>query len=219
MAILSHELRNMLAPIATALHVYSRTAEPERDPELLEIAMVHTHRASRLVDDIFDATRLVTGKLKLHREIIDLRDIAQLVVRSVSPELQRRHQELRVTICNESLPLYADPLRLEQVCMNLFHNASKHTPEHSCIWLQVRRENNSAVLQVRDSGCGMKPELISNIFDFYSQGETDGHGPGGLGVGLALAKSFVELHGGTIKAHSDGPGCGADFTVTLPCTH
>jgi signal transduction histidine kinase len=219
MAIVSHELRNMLAPVVMALDVYTRTAADERDSELLQIATDRSHQLSRLIDDLFDACRLATGKVQLSREVIDFRDIVKRSVQAVRPAIKSRCQDLLVTRSDESLPLYADPLRLEQVCLNLLNNAAKFTPEGGCIWLRLSRENKSAVLEVRDSGCGIKREQIPHLFDFFSRaGGGNGRATSGLGIGLAVTKSLVELHGGTIEAASQGRGCGADFTVTFPCT-
>jgi signal transduction histidine kinase len=219
LAIASHELRNMLAPVVMALDVYSRTATDEHDPELLQIATVHSHQLSRLIDDLFDACRLATGKVQLSREVVEFNNVVRRTVQAVSPAMKLRRQDLLVTRCDEPLPLYADPLRLEQVCLNLLSNATKFTPDGGCIWLRLSRENKSAVLQVRDSGCGIRPEQIPHLFDYFSRtGEGQGRASSGLGIGLALVKSLVDLHGGTIEAASDGPGCGADFTVTFPCT-
>jgi signal transduction histidine kinase len=218
LAIVTHELRNMLAPVVMTLDVYSRTAADDSDRELLETARERSHKLSRLIDDLFDACRLATGKVQLSREDVDLRDVVKRSIQAVSPTIKGRSQDLLVTRCDETLPLYADPLRLEQVCLNLLNNATKFTPQGGCIWLRLRRENKSAILDVRDSGCGITPEQIPYLFDFFSRAvEGDGRASSGLGIGLALAKSLVELHGGTIEAQSDGRGCGADFTVSLPC--
>jgi signal transduction histidine kinase len=219
MAIASHELRNMLAPVVMALDAYSRAAADRPDPELIQIATDRSHQLSRLIDDLFDACRLASGKVQLSREVVDLRDVVKRSVQAVRPAIKSRCQDLIVTSCDEPLPLHADPLRLEQVCLNLLQNATKYTPKGGCIWFRVRREDKSAVLEVRDSGCGITPEQLPYLFDFFSRAvEGDGRASSGLGIGLALAKSLVELHGGTIEAKSDGRGCGADFTVSLPCT-
>jgi signal transduction histidine kinase len=218
MAIVSHELRNMLAPVVMTLDVYSRSAAEERDAELLQIATDRSHQLSRLIDDLFDACRLATGKVRLSREVVDFGDVVKRSVQAVSPAIKDRCQDLLVERCDESLMVYADPLRLDQVCLNLLNNATKYTQDGGCIWLRLRRENKSAILEVRDSGCGIKREQIPHLFDFFSRdGDGDGRASSGLGIGLALTKSLVELHGGTIEAQSDGPGCGADFTVTFPC--
>jgi len=170
-----------------------------------------------LVDDLFDASRLASGKVKLCQETIDARGIAEQTIRTLTPAIRVCRQQLLVTRCNEPLWLNADPLRLEQVFLNLLSNAIKYTPEGGCIWFKQHRENNSAVFQVRDSGCGIRSELLPYIFDFFAQADDgDGHASSGLALGLAVAKSIVEMHGGKIDADSEGPGCGADFTIRFP---
>jgi two-component system, sensor histidine kinase len=218
LAVVAHEMRNMLAPIVMALDGYSQSAIDDRDPELLKIATERSRQLSRLIDDLLDAYRLASDKVQLNREKIDLRDIAKRTIQAISPVVDGRRQDLLVTLCDSPLPVYADPLRLEQVFMNLLDNATKNTPQRGCIWVRLYWENNSSVFEVRDSGCGIKFEFIPHLFDFFSRdGDLLAHGSGGLGIGLAVAKSFVELHGGTIEVQSDGPDCGADFKVTLPC--
>jgi signal transduction histidine kinase len=211
-------LRNVLSPIVTSLDCLIEYSENEAQAELLRIASQHARQLSRLIDDLFDASRLASGKLQLRRETVDVQTIAERSIQSVTPATIERRQQLLVTRCDSVLWLHADPLRLEQVFLNLLNNATKYTPTGGCIWVQLRRENDSAVFQVRDSGCGMKPELIPYMFDFFSQADDDNGrvASGGLGIGLAMVRSLVEMHGGTVEAHSDGAGCGADFTVRLP---
>ena len=218
MAVVSHELRNMLAPIVAALDLCTYTPRNEADSEYLDIAAKHARQLSRLIDDLFDASRLASGKVQLRRENIDLRNIAERSIQAVKPAMKERGQELFVTWHDSALWVNADPLRLEQVFLNLLNNAVKYTPEGGCIWLRLWQEKRRAAFQVRDSGRGICPELLPRIFDFFSQAD-EGNGrvsSSGLGIGLAVTKSLVELHGGTVAAHSDGPGCGADFTVRLP---
>jgi signal transduction histidine kinase len=217
-AVAGHELRNVLSPIVTSLDCLVQYSENETQAELLRIAAQHARQLSRLIDDLFDASRLASGKFQIRRETVDMRTVAERSIQAVMPATIERRQELLVTICDSPLWLNADPLRLEQVFLNLLNNAAKYTPHGGCIWVQLSRENDSAVFQVRDSGCGIKRELIPYIFDLFSQAN-DGNGhehSGGLGIGLAMVKSLVELHGGTVVAHSDGPDCGADFTVRIP---
>ena len=217
-AVASHELRNVLSPIVMSLDCLVQYSESETEFELLTIAAQHARQLSRLIDDLFDASRLATGKFQLRREPIDMRDIAERSIQAVTPATIERRQDLLVTRCDSPLSLNADPLRLEQVFLNLLNNATKYTPKGGCIWVRLSRETDSAVFQVRDSGCGIKPELLPYIFDFFSQADNgDGHDSrGGLGIGLAMVQSLVEMHGGTVEARSDGPGCGADFTVRMP---
>jgi signal transduction histidine kinase len=205
----------MLAPIVTALDAYTRTKDSES--ELVQIAAEHARQLSRLIDDLFDVSRLASGKVQLRRESIDLRNIADRSIQAVKLTIEKRGQELLVTRYDSPLWLNADPLRLEQVFLNLLSNAIKHTPKGGCIWLRLWRENGSAVFQVRDSGCGIQREQLPRVFDLFSQSDNGNNDvASGLGVGLALVKSVVEMHDGTVEAHSDGPGCGADFTVRLP---
>jgi signal transduction histidine kinase len=217
MAVMSHELRNMLAPIVMALEIHSQTTKDTGDSEFLRMATQRARQLSRLIDDLFDACRTATGKVQLRCETIDLRDVVDRSIAAVQAAVIDRKQELLVTRSAEPLWLSADSLRLEQVCVNLLKNANKYTPRGGCIWVQMKREPRTAVFQVRDSGCGFSAELVPRLFNFFSQEvDGDGHSPSGLGIGLALAKSLVEAHRGTIEAHSDGPGRGADFTVRLP---
>jgi signal transduction histidine kinase len=217
MAVMSHELRNMLAPIVMALEIHTQTAKDTGDSEFLRMATQRARQLSRLIDDLFDACRTATGKVQLRYELIDLRDVVDRSVAAVQAGVVDRKQELIVARCDEPLWLKADALRLEQVCINLLKNANKYGPRGGCIWVHVKREQNKALFQVRDSGCGISAEMLPRLFEFFSQAvDGDGHSPSGLGIGLALAKSLVDAHGGTIEAHSDGPGRGADFTVRLP---
>ena len=216
-AVTGHELRNLLAPIVTSLDVLIESADSESTADLVLVAKQHTQQLSRLIDDLIDASRLALGKVQLCRETLDLRSIVERSLHAVRPVTQQRNQQLLVTWCDSPLWLRADPLRLDQIVLNLLNNAVKFTPEGGCVWVQLRREENSAVFQVRDSGCGIRRELLPRIFDFFSQAETNGRfTKSGLGIGLAMVRSLVELHDGTVVAHSDGPGCGADFVVRLP---
>ena len=217
-AVAGHELRNVLAPIVTSLDCLVEYSENETQAELLRIAAKHAKQLGHLIDDLFDASRLASGKLQLRHETIDMRSIADRSIQSVTPATIERRQQLLLTRCDSPLWLHADPLRLEQVFLNLLSNATKYTPKGGCIWVQLSRENDRAIFQVRDSGSGIKPELIPYMFDFFSQADGDkGHAAsGGLGIGLAMVKSLVELHGGTVDAQSDGPDRGAEFTVRLP---
>jgi signal transduction histidine kinase len=216
-AVAGHELRNVLSPVVAALDVLIHSSPDETQAELLRMASQHARQLSRLIDDLFDASRLASGKVRLCQETIDGRKIAEGSIQAVTPAVRQRGQQLLVTRCDDPLWLNADPLRFEQILLNLLNNAVKFTPEGGCIWFKQLRDDNAAVFQVRDSGRGIQPEALPRIFDFFSRADDgDGRAPSGLGVGLAVVKSLVEMHGGTIKAHSDGPGCGADFTVRLP---
>jgi signal transduction histidine kinase len=194
-----------------------QSSRDETQAELLKMASQHSRQLSRLIDDLFDASRLASGKVRLCQEPTDVRSIVEQSIQAVTPAIKQSGQQLLVTRCDTPLWINADPLRFEQIFLNLLNNAVKYTPEGGCIWVKQQRENNTAVFQVRDSGCGIQSDALRCIFDFFSRTE-DGNGraPSGLGIGLAVVKSLVEMHGGTIQAHSDGPGCGADFTVRFP---
>ncbi len=216
-AVAGHELRNVLSPIVTSLVYLVGHTDDDNRAELLRIAAQHAQQLSRLIDDLFDASRLASGNVQLCKEVVDVRVIAERSIQAFAPAIRLREQQLRVTRCASPLWLNADPLRIEQVFLNLLNNAVKFTPEGGSIWFQQQRENNFAVFQIKDSGCGIRSEQLPFIFDFYSRAETgNGHASSGLGIGLAVVKSLVELHEGNIEAHSDGSGCGADFTVRLP---
>jgi signal transduction histidine kinase len=216
-AVAGHELRNLLSPIVSSLDVLVLSSPDDGHTELLRIAADHARQLSRLIDDLFEASRLGMGKIQLRREPIDVRSIVDESIQTVTPSIRERGQELLVSRCDAPLWVSADPLRMKQVFLNLLNNATKYTPAAGCIWLQLNREHDLAVVQVRDSGCGIQPEILPSIFDLFSQADNgDVHVTGGLGIGLAMVKALVELHGGTVAAHSDGPECGADFTVRLP---
>jgi signal transduction histidine kinase len=217
-AVAGHELRNLLAPVVTSLDMLTQWPDDGQHKELLSVAAQHAKQLSRLIDDLFDGSRLASGKFQLRRESLDVRSIVERSIQAIQPAVELRRQRLLVTRCDSPLWLNADPLRIEQVLVNLLSNAVKFTPKGGCIWFQTRQENGSAVFEVRDSGCGIQPDQLPHIFDFFSQAP-DGNGQApisGLGIGLALVKSLVELHDGTVAARSEGPNCGADFIVRLP---
>jgi signal transduction histidine kinase len=216
-AVAGHELRNLLSPIVTSLDCLVAYSESETQADLMRIAAQHAKQLARLIDDLFDASRLASGNFQLRQESIDVRTIVERSIQAVRPAIRLRDQQLLVTRCDVPLLLNADPLRCEQIFVNLLNNAVKYTAEGGCIWFKQHRENDSAIFQVRDSGCGIQSEVLPRIFDFFSRADDgDSHSATGLGIGLAVVKSLVEMHGGTIEAHSEGPGCGSDFTVRLP---
>jgi two-component system CheB/CheR fusion protein len=172
---------------------------------------------TRLVDDLLDVARITRGTIRLQKETIDLAAVVGHAVESVRPLIELERHELLVSLPPEPVYLEADPTRLEQVLTNLLHNAAKFTEPDGRIWLTAECDNAEVVLCVRDSGIGIAPELLPSIFDMFTQaGRTLDHSQGGLGIGLALVRRLVELHGGSVRAHSDGPGKGSEFWVRLP---
>ena len=218
LAMLSHELRNPLAPIMTAVHLLNL----ERDESSIQhqartIIERQVGQLSHLVDDLLDISRVTTGKIRLHEENTDLRGIVEQAIEATCPLIEQRKHELTVSLPLDPLWLRADATRIEQVVVNLLNNAAKYTDEGGHIWLSAQQEDNYAVLRVRDTGVGISPELLPNIFDLFSQGNrTLDRSQGGLGIGLTLAQKIVEMHRGTVDAKSAGIGQGSEFTVRLP---
>jgi CheY-like chemotaxis protein len=218
LALLGHELRNPLAPISNALQVLklrgADAAITERARGVMERQLEHM---VRLVDDLLDVSRIMSGKVELRRERVDLMTVIARAVETAQPAIDAARHELTLQLSPESLWVDGDIVRLSQVIANLLNNAAKYTNEGGQITLNASREGEEAVLRVSDDGIGIKPELLPRIFDMFFQAErrtTDAQG--GLGIGLSLVKGLVELHGGRVEAHSKGPGCGSEFVVGLP---
>ncbi|MGC8643162.1 MAG: ATP-binding protein, partial [Isosphaeraceae bacterium] len=217
LAVLSHELRNPLAPIQTALDLLELKYREEADPELAIIAR-QVHQLKRLVDDLRDMSRISRGKVDLQTAAVELGAVASQAVEAVRPVFDEQKQHLQISIARGAIYIEADPTRMEQVLVNLLLNASRYTPRRGQVWLEVDLEREQAVIRVRDTGIGMEPELLPKVFDLFQQGERRiGRSPVGSGIGLNLAKKLVELHGGTITASSAGPNQGSEFVVRLPC--
>lgn len=218
LAILSHELRNPLAPLMNVLEIMKReevdAGLPERVREVMERQLDHL---VRLVDDLLDVSRISRGKIELRREQVDLGRVVRDAIETVHPLCERNEHELDVELPTTPVYVDADPVRLTQAVGNLLNNASKYTERGGRIELTVRVEDSHAVIGVRDDGIGIDPEQLPRIFDMFSQGEDPLRRSGsGLGIGLALVRSLVELHGGVVEARSAGLGRGSEFTVRLP---
>jgi PAS domain S-box-containing protein len=214
LATLAHELRNPLAPLriaVDALRLADKGAAPA--PRLLEVMDRQLNHLSRLVDDLLDVSRITRGKVQLRLETCDARDvIAQSVENAVAGETAHRQYHLHLP--DAPLMIQCDPVRIAQVLDNLLGNAGKFTREDGHIWITAERTVNTARIFVRDDGGGMDADLLGEIFDLFRQGD-DARG-GGLGIGLTLTRSLLELHGGTIEARSPGRGKGSEFIVNLP---
>ena len=218
LAVLSHELRNPLAPIQTAVDLLEQAGTSGAGSER-ELAMIkrQVQNLKRLVDDLLDVSRISRGKIELRKELVELATVVAQAVEAVRPLFDEHHQELHVSIPEESILLEADPTRLEQILSNLLINAAKYTPQGGRIWLDVEQSQSEVVIHVRDTGIGIEPDLLPKVFDLFLQGERRvGLSHEGGGIGLSLAKNLVELHGGTITAHSQGPDMGSEFVVKLP---
>src|SRR5687767_13141378 len=219
LAMLSHELRNPLAPIRNAVEVIRRLAPP--DPKLTMARDVVDRQVTllaRLVEELLDVSRISLGKIALKKEPVDLARIIAHSVETARPLIDARGQALAVSVPAAPVWLSADFARLSQVVSNLLNNASKYTGEGGRIELTANAEEGEATIVVRDNGVGIEAQLLHKVFDLFVQGERAlDRGQGGLGIGLTLVKRLVELHNGRVEAASDGPGRGAIFTVMLPC--
>jgi PAS domain S-box-containing protein len=219
LATLAHELRNPLAPIRNAVHVLKQLGShtEERDRKLLAIADRQVQHLIRLVDDLLDFSRISRGKVELIKEKVDLSDVLRHAIETAQPVLQSGGHEFITELPEEPITIDGDAIRLAQVFANLLDNAAKYTEHGGSITLTAERRGSEAVVTIRDSGVGIPGEMLPEIFTYFAQVDrTLGRARGGLGIGLALVRSLLQLHGGTVEAHSEGEGCGSVFTVRLP---
>jgi PAS domain S-box-containing protein len=217
-AVLAHELRGPLAPIRNCARLLLLLEQA--DPRVAEAAAVIERQAGqvgRLIDDLLEASRAGQGKLQLRKGPVELAAVVGQAVEACRPALERKGQRLAVSLPAGPVRLSADPARLVQVFGNLLTNASKYTDEGGQVWVAAEAAAAEVVVRVRDSGVGIPAELLPRVFDLFAQagGESD-RSEGGLGIGLAVVKGLVELHGGSVEAHSEGPGRGSEFVVRLP---
>ena len=217
-AILAHELRNPLAPIRAAVDVMSLM--PLDHPQLRwarEVIDRQTTHLSRLVDDLLDVSRISRGTIKLNRESLTLRTILDRSVEAAQPIISAHHHELQIECLAEHATVEGDPTRLVQILSNLLNNAAKYMQASGTILLRAHVDQTHAVFSVKDSGIGLTAEALPKLFNLFSRvHEDEGLLPSGLGIGLALVRQLVELHGGTVNATSPGPNRGSEFTVRLP---
>ena len=215
LAMLGHELRNPLAPILNALDLMALRS-PDLHVRERTIIDRQVHHLVRLVDDLLDITRITRGKTKLHRKPVELADIVAKAVEMTSPLFKQRGHDLRVDVpCG--LIVDGDADRLAQVVANLMTNAAKYTDPSGQISITGRSEDGEVALRVRDNGIGIAPEMLPRVFDVFAQeSQALDRARGGLGLGLAIVRSLVELHGGSVAAASAGIGRGSEFTVRLP---
>jgi signal transduction histidine kinase/ActR/RegA family two-component response regulator len=218
LAILAHELRNPLAPLSNSLEVL-RLAE--NSSELMEqtrgVMERQVRQMVRLVDDLMDVSRMTRGKIELRRERTELAAVLESAVETARPVIEASGHELTVTLPPEPVFLDADPSRLAQVFSNLLNNAAKYTEQAGQIGLIALRQEGEVVVKVRDTGIGIPGDVLPRIFDIFTQGDRSlERAQGGLGIGLSIVRGMVELHGGSVMAHSAGPGQGSELTVRLP---
>jgi signal transduction histidine kinase len=218
LAMLSHELRNPLAPIRTGVELLKGTdTSPTVRAEVHRVVERQMTHLVRLIDDLLDVTRINTGKLTLQLQRVDLRDTVEQAVDVVRREVAHLRHELAVMLPSDPVEVEGDPTRLAQVAANLIQNACKYTPRGGQISVVVREDGDRAELRVRDNGVGIPPEFLPRIFDKFEQVAPPAQTPaGGLGLGLALVRGIVTLHGGSVEAISGGPEHGSEFIVRLP---
>src|SRR5690606_18794562 len=215
LAMLAHELRNPTAALTTATELLGRLTSDETIDELRQMIERQLNHLTRLVDDLLDTSRITTGRIILQRRRIDLRDILRHSLETSRPLISSRGHEVSCVEPGEPVLVEADPVRLAQVVTNLLNNAAKFTPPGGRIELRVDRRDNEAVVAVHDSGVGIAPESLPHLFDRQRRVDEPRH-DAGLGLGLSLVKRLVELHGGTVEAHSEGLSRGATFVIRLP---
>ena len=218
LATLAHELRNPLAPIRNALEIMRLTPEAQRQANARSIVERQVAQMVHLVDDLLDVSRISRGKLELRREVTDLGRVIQSAIETSRPLIEASRHELAVQLpLPQTLMVDADVTRLCQVVSNLLNNAAKYTPEGGRIDIVAQREGDQAVVTVRDSGMGIPAAMLPRVFEMFTQiDHAAERSQGGLGIGLALVKQLVAMHGGAVAAQSDGPGQGSTFTVRLP---
>jgi signal transduction histidine kinase len=218
LAMLGHELRSPLAAIRNGIHLLSRQAHDTPAPQKLQ-AMLERQvgRVTQLVDDLLDVSRITQGCLHLQRERTDLRDVVSNAIQTLESDIKQRNHRLTTALPDAPVWLQADPGRLEQVFVNLLANASKYTDMGGELTVVVHVRNSQAVVRVRDTGIGIAPEVLPQLFGLFWQ--ADRAAPryrSGLGIGLALVRDLVESHGGSVTGASAGLGRGSEFTVCLP---
>ena len=216
LAMLGHELRNPLAPILTATQLMRLRSEGTFAKERTVIERQCKHMI-RLVDDLLDITRVTRGKVDLRKRAVEIAEIVAQAVESVGPAMEERSHLLTLDVPETGIVVHADLQRMAQVLTNLLTNAARYTPHGGRIWLSVRAAENTVAIAVKDTGIGIAPAMLPRVFEMFVQAQQGvERKSGGLGLGLAIAKTLIELHGGAISVTSEGEGHGTEFTVTLP---
>jgi PAS domain S-box-containing protein len=218
LAMLSHELRTPLTPIlGWSKIMHENIYDPVAVQQGIEAIERNARLQSQLVDDLLDMSRIIAGKVELNRSPQDLNQIIRYALETVQTRIDTQMLDLEFDLAQGALPVYGDPTRLEQVIWNLLANAVKFTPARGRIRLSSRRTRQHCLIEVADNGIGINPEMLETIFEHFQQLESGtSRRHGGLGIGLAIARSLVEMHGGWIRAESAGEGLGATFTVAIP---
>jgi signal transduction histidine kinase len=219
LAMLAHELRNPLAPIVNALYILRQSRMDSSTAEgALAVVERQVKHITRLVDDLLDVARSTSGRIALRKVKVELAQVVESALEASRPLLNQYAHRFTLSLPAEPIRLEADPVRLAQVISSLLNNAAKYTDPGGQIVLSAERENGEVVLHVRDNGVGIPPDMLDSIFGLFIQVNRSLASPSqwGLGIGLTLVRNLVELHGGSVRAHSAGPGQGSEFVVRLP---
>ena len=218
LAMLSHELRNPLAPIQIAMQIIGRAdAGDAMVDKARETVNRQVRLLARLLDDLLEVSRITRGTVELRKQPVNITTSLANALEATRSFIDAREHSLTVSVPEQPLVLDADPMRIEQIITNLVLNAAKYTPPKGIVVVSASRQHDEAVIRVRDNGIGIPGDLLPRVFDMFTQGDRSlAHSGGGLGVGLTIVRKLVELHGGTIGVESEGPGRGSEFTVRLP---
>ena len=216
LGLLAHEMRGPLAPMSNALHLLrEHFNEPTIVSQSCALLARQFTQLARFIDDLFELARSQNAQIRLRRTAVDLRATVQAAIEAAQPVIAAREQRLTVVVPEQSTLVNGDDGRLAQVFINLLINAAKFTDRGGWIGISVGTESDWALVRVRDTGVGIAGDMLTRVFDPYVQAERGSEA--GLGLGLALARHLVELHGGEVDAYSEGPGLGSEFVVRLPC--
>ena len=217
LAMLAHELRNPLAPLRNGLHIMRLAGDNEAEvAETRTMMERQLGQMVRLIDDLLDLSRITNGKIELRREQIELAAAVQDAVDTSRPLIEAAGHQLTVSLPPRPVFVYADRTRLAQVFANLLNNSAKYTERGGHIWLTVERQGSDVVVMVKDTGVGIAPDMLAQVFEMFTQADRSlDRSQGGLGIGLSLVRRLVEMHGGRVEAHSEGLGKGSEFVVRL----
>jgi signal transduction histidine kinase len=216
LALIAHELRDPLNAIRSAVQMLRQGGDPDLREWGLGVMDRQTAQMSSLIEELLELSRVRQGKVQPRKQSLDLAEVVALAIETMRPGIEERGHVLEVSLPPEPLPIEADPTLLEHVLTNLLGNAAKYMEPGGRIWLTAEHKEKEIVVRVRDTGVGIVPEALPEVFQLFWQSPQLAHSRTGLGIGLALVQQFVEMHGGKVSAHSDGPGKGSEFVVRLP---
>lgn len=214
---LGHELRNPLTPLQNAALIIQKLSTDERVLRAVQVQISQISALTKMADDLMDASRLESGQLDVHLERQDLRDILRDTCIGFDGMARDKQIALQALLPEGTLDVLVDRPRFQQVVTNLLSNALKYTPERGQVWIKATEEGDDVVLRIEDTGMGIGPEMLPKLFELFSRADDAAAvAPSGMGIGLAVVREIVELHGGTVQARSAGVGQGSEFTVRLP---